>query len=98
MLVPVERVRRVLEPELVVERAVAREEDARAFAVVAAASLSLQQRNEIMQSIQRFVNSLQKIFYLPSAPFPAQTPTTAAPQTLANTALAARFVLRGGEY
>jgi len=51
-----------------------------------------------MQSIQRFVNSLQKIFSPPPAPFPARAPTTAAPQILAATALAARFVLRGGEY
>jgi len=58
----------------------------------------LQRRNEIMQSIQRFVNSLQKLFSAGRRCETAATPTTANPSTRAAAAFAVRFVLRGGEY
>jgi len=51
-----------------------------------------------MQSIQRFVNSLQKLFSADRRCETAATPTTANPSTRAAAAFAVRFVLRGGEY
>ena len=51
-----------------------------------------------MQSIQRFVNSFCRTFFCRSALQSFATPTTVNPATRFAAALAARFVLRGGEY
>ncbi|WP_228770802.1 hypothetical protein, partial [Cupriavidus sp. U2] len=65
-------------------------------------SLSLrllsQRRNEIMQSIQRFVNSFCRTFFCRPAPRTSQRQPPANPATVVAAAFAARFVLRGGEY
>ncbi|WP_217636056.1 hypothetical protein, partial [Ralstonia sp. 25mfcol4.1] len=60
--------------------------------------LSLQRRNEIMQSIQRFVNSFRRTFFCRPALQTSQPQPPANPATLVTAAFAARFVLRGGEY
>ncbi|WP_291455392.1 hypothetical protein, partial [Cupriavidus sp.] len=66
------------------------------FAV--AALFSSQRRNEIMQSIQRFVNSFCRTFFLPVSAAILCTTAHCRPATLVAAAFAARFVLRGGEY
>ncbi|MFJ5383799.1 hypothetical protein ACIPID_19185, partial [Cupriavidus sp. CER94] len=60
--------------------------------------LSSQRRNEIMQSIQRFVNSFCRTFSAGRCREPSQRQPPANPATVVAAAFAARFVLRGGEY